>query len=279
MHPPPDSTSSRSVDDDAVDPDQAVGGAPRARRTREELREIVLAAGRDVLLSEGLGSGAEHLSFKRVLDHVASSQGIRITNASVIGRIWENQEEFQSDVVRSIVDHQVDSEFDSSLEAWGDVLADLDVSTPEMRRASLGELIRVTCARYLDTASTSTATIQMALVTYIAAGMGVGQDGGLVDSFRETSGRMTLRYLDLYQAGLDIVGWRVRPGQSLRDAALLFSAVAEGILLHRVVDPDAFRPIHRPRLLDGQEVEWTALAVTMDALVDVYAEPDPDRRP
>ncbi|MGD0882267.1 MAG: hypothetical protein ABSB09_11930 [Acidimicrobiales bacterium] len=237
---------------------------------------MILAAGRDLLLSEGLGTGAEHLSFKRVLSHVATSQGIRITNASVIGRIWENQEEFQFDVIRSFVDDQVDQEIDHTADALHDVLGSLDVSTPAMRRASLGELIRVTCAQYLQSATTSAATIQMALVTYIAAAKGLGDDTSLIDSFRETSERMTLQYMELYQAGLDIVGWRVRPGLVLRDIAVLFSAIAEGILLHRLVDPDGIQSTVRPRLSDGREVEWSALAVTMDALVDVFSEPDPD---
>ncbi|MGA2836028.1 MAG: hypothetical protein ABSF84_05470 [Acidimicrobiales bacterium] len=272
-------TRPRSTGAGAAGTGKAVHRSTTTRRSREELREIVLAAGRDVLLSEGLGSGAEHLSFKRVLSHVASSQGIRVTNASVIGRIWENQEEFQFDVIRSFVDHQVVQELDDTADALRDVLGTLDVSTPAMRRASLGELIRVTCAQYLQSATTSAATIQMALVTYIAAAKGLGDDTSLIDSFRETSERMTLQYTKLYQAGLDIVGWRVRPGLALRDIAVLFSAIAEGILLHRLVDPDVLPSIVRPRLSDGREVEWSALAVSMDALVDVFSEPDPDWRP
>ena len=138
---------------------------PRTRRSRAELHKIVLDAGRDLLLSEGLGTGAEHLSFKRVLSHVADTRGIRITNASIIGRIWENQEEFQTDVIRSIVDQQVEEEVQDTSDALVAAMGRLDVSTPELRRASLGELIRVTSAQYLSSASTSTATIQMALVT------------------------------------------------------------------------------------------------------------------
>ena len=83
---------------------------PKVRRSREELRDLILDAGRDVLLSEGLGSGAEHLTFKRVLAHVEATQGIRVTNASVIRRIWDNQNEFQLEVIRSIVNAQGDAE-------------------------------------------------------------------------------------------------------------------------------------------------------------------------
>ena len=78
-------------------------GGPKVRRTREELQELILEAGRELLLSEGLGTGAEHLTFKRVLALVEATTGIRVTNASVIRRIWDNQEEFQLEVIQSIV--------------------------------------------------------------------------------------------------------------------------------------------------------------------------------
>ena len=121
----------------------APGPIPVCADSREELRDLVLDAGREVLLSEGLGTGAEHLSFKRVLSHLAAARGIRVTNASVIGRIWENQEEFQLDVVSSVAGIQGDEEVAVTLDAFLPVLGLIDTSTPERRRASLAELIRV----------------------------------------------------------------------------------------------------------------------------------------
>jgi hypothetical protein len=245
------------------------------RRSREELREIVLEAGRDVLLTEGLGTGAEHLSFKRVLSHVAATQGIRITNASVIGRIWGNQEEFQLDVVNTIANIQGDEEASVTTEALEAVLVRLDVSTPELRRASLAELIRVSCAEYMVAASTSAATIQMALVSYVAASQTAASDNRLINSFRSTNRRLTARYEELYTHGLHACGWRIRPEYSMHEVASLLSAVAEGILLHQLVDPVAFLPIVLASGLDGSEVEWTQHGITMNSLVDFFAEPDP----
>ena len=236
----------------------------------------MLAAGREVLLSDGLGSGAEHLSFKRVLGHIADTQGIRITNASVIGRVWESQEAFQLDVIRSVVDQQVEDEVEVVSETLAEALGRVDVSSPAMRRASLAELIRVTCDEYMQAASTSAASIQMALVTYVAASEMVGGDSSIIESFRATEDRLTLRYIELYEVGLAYVGWRIRPGLSIRDAALALSAFAEGVLLRQIVEPEAFHPILRVRELDGREVEWSLFAIGMDKLVDFFTEPDPD---
>lgn len=248
---------------------------PRVRRSREELRDLVLDAGREVLLSEGLGTGAEHLSFKRVLSHLAAARGIRVTNASVIGRIWENQEEFQLDVVSSVAGIQGDEEVAVTLDAFLPVLGLIDTSTPERRRASLAELIRVSCDRYISAASTSLNAIQMALITYVAASKSSGADNPLIESFRVINRRLTERYAEMYSIGLQACGWRVREPFTMYDVATLVSAVAEGILMHRLVDPGSFRPVVRPSPVAEGDVEWNQLGVTMDALVDVCCEPDP----
>ena len=156
------SATSPSIRDD-VPVDSEV---TKTRRSRAELRKIVLDAGQDLLLSEGLGSGAEHLSFKRVLSYVEATQGIRITNASIIGRVWENQEEFQVDVVRAIVEKQGNLEVEEAGGALDEVFLRLDTSTLEMRRASLAELIRVTCGQFLESASGSAASCRTQYSTY-----------------------------------------------------------------------------------------------------------------
>ena len=252
---------------------------PRVRRTREELRAIVLGAGREVLLSEGLGSGAEHLTFKRVLAHVEATQGIRITNASVIRRIWDNQEQFQLEVIRSIVDEQGDRELVAAGAAFDAALSLLDVSTPELRRASLGELIRVSCAGYLASASTSDATIQMALATYISANLHTSAGSALVEPFRRTNDRLTEEYVALYRVGLGLVGFRVAPDRSIEDAASVVSALAEGVLMRMVAEPGVLATISLVRPMDGSTVEWSLLAVGMNAIVDFFIEPDPDWSP
>ncbi len=262
--------SSDAAGDVHVDP------VPRVRRSRGELREIVLEAGRDVLLTEGLGTGAEHLSFKRVLSHLAATRGIRVTNASVIGRIWENQEQFQLDVVNSIANIQGDEEASVATAALVAVFDRIDVSTPELRRSSLAELIRVSCAEYMAAASTSAASIQMALVSYVAASQTASSDNRLIYSFRTTNRRLTARYEELYALGLNACGWQIRPQYSLHEVATLFSAIAEGILLHHLIDPEGFSPIVLESGLDGSEVEWTQLGITMNTLVDFFAVPDPD---
>ena len=49
--------------------------------------------------------------------------------------------------------------------------------------------------------------------------------------------------MELYEAGLQLVGWRMKPGLSLRDAAGVISALAEGVLMRLVAEPELLTTI------------------------------------
>ncbi len=104
------------------------------RRTREELRRLLLEAGAHVLLEEGLGTGAEHLTFKRVYDKLEVTAGVRITNASVIGRIWDSQADFQDDLLCTFARESGSSAIDETLAAGASALNGCDRSSLDMRR-------------------------------------------------------------------------------------------------------------------------------------------------
>ena len=76
------------------------------RRSRGELHDILLQEGREILTDEGLETGSSNLTFKRVFDRIEARSGDRITNASVIRRIWDNQADFQTDVLVSIAEDE-----------------------------------------------------------------------------------------------------------------------------------------------------------------------------
>ena len=72
------------------------------RHSKDEIRALMMTAGTELLEEEGLGIGAVDLTFKRVFDRVLATSGVRLTNGSVIRRVWENQAEFQDDVLAAI---------------------------------------------------------------------------------------------------------------------------------------------------------------------------------
>jgi hypothetical protein len=112
------------------------------RRSRQELRARLVEEGREILLTEGLAVGSSNLTFKRVFERLEAKTGMRITNASVIKRIWENQAGFQADVLVTIAR-------DEARRAQGmgqrviTLLGVLDMTTPESRSRALREVCRV----------------------------------------------------------------------------------------------------------------------------------------
>ena len=72
------------------------------RKSRDHLRSLLLEAAQAILREEGLGVGTDALTFKRVFDRVERDTGLRLTNASVIKRVWENQADYQTDVLVDI---------------------------------------------------------------------------------------------------------------------------------------------------------------------------------
>ncbi len=261
------------ADADEDRPEPALGSG--RRRTRSELRTLLLDAGTRILLTEGLTLGTERVTFARVFEEVERVHGVRVTNAAVIDRIWKNRNDFHVDVLREVVDHEGGSEFRAAEMAVSQALPLVDLSTPTTRRASLAELIRVSTAAFMEVAVDSTLSFQLALATYLAASRSGTPDDRLVETHRHTNETLTARYADLYRFGLELIGWRVRPGMSLSDAAAAISALAEGIVLHKQVDPDAFPAVHTARGPDGLVKEWTLLGLGIDALVEVFAEPIP----
>ncbi len=70
------------------------------RRSRAALREMLLDAGLELLSEEGLGLGAEKITYKRVFDRINETTGVTITRGSVHGRIWSSQREYQLHLLR-----------------------------------------------------------------------------------------------------------------------------------------------------------------------------------
>ena len=249
---------------------------PRVRRSKEQLHALVLAAGIEVLHAEGLGTGVEPLTFKKVLDHLEATSGIRITPASLIRRVWTNQEEFQRDVVQSIINEQGAGEVGEVSDSLSETFARIDLSTPDMRRASLAELIRVSTSDYLSSTDSPLSTIQTALIACALAGGERGVDHDFLAMFTEATARLTQHYAELYARALALIGFRIRPGMHIEQMAVAILSYGEGSQLRRSTSPEVFAPIVVPRALDGVDVEWDLFGFGVKSIVEAFVEEDPD---
>src|ERR1700683_1413363 len=116
---------------------------PKQKLSREELRATLLAAGQEILHEEGLETGSSNLTFKRVFERVEEQSGLRLTNASVIRRVWENQADFQADVLAAIAYDEGRPEIDLTTSAVVALFEGVALSTPESRARTLSEMCRL----------------------------------------------------------------------------------------------------------------------------------------
>lgn len=70
-----------------------------SRRSREELRQLMLDAGSQLLARRGLAFDPPSLSYANVFQHLEETRGIRLHRSQVHGRIWESQDHYRSEVV------------------------------------------------------------------------------------------------------------------------------------------------------------------------------------
>jgi hypothetical protein len=252
----------------------------RPRQSREELRHLLLRAGRAILSEEGLGTGVETVTFKKVFGRVAEETGIRLTNASVIRRVWRNQAEFQVDVLVDLVLEGNVEEIDRTAGSVGPILADVDRRTPESRQSAMRELCRVGGAANLEVMRQSGSWPIWIGVWALAASRQPFEDRrdireALVSGYSVFNERIE----EVYTAITSYLGFRLRETFSLRQFTIAADALGQGCGLRDRVEDSTMDGIARSTGPGGELQEWTLFAIAFEALVNQFFEIDPDWRP
>ena len=250
---------------------------PRRYRKRTDLEQIILAGGRSLLRKEGLSSGVEHLSFKRVFDHVEATTGIKVANSSVIGRIWDDKSEFQHALLLSALDEDIDEELDESLAPVLPILESADRSTLESRWATTSELCRVAGAGNLDWI-TEGRTWPIWIGTWATSVTGDGNDERrrlLAERLFDNYERYTVDYEGIYAMVFDFLGFRMKEPLTVRQFAIAVGALAEGCGLGDMVDENSVRGIMLPTGSNGVDQEWSLFSIGLEALLHRFVEPIP----
>jgi hypothetical protein len=256
----------------------------RPKLSRDELRSLLLETGRTLLMEEGLGVGADTLTFKKVFERVEAETGLRLSNASVIRRVWENQADYQADVLATIAAVDGLGEFEKTVEALTPLIVGLDLTTPEARARSLREVCRVgggaNTLMLLESPNWSMWIAVWALATAdnLQGQQQIGYQQRIRAALLEGYEGFTRLWEGAYVELAALVGMRVRPPLTVRQLTVAIGALAEGCCLRQHVDP-ALRGIVRPTGAHGEDQEWTLFAIGMEALLLLFLEPDPDWSP
>ena len=211
------------------------------KQTREELKALLLATGMDILCEQGLGTGAEALTFKRVFDRIEQQTGTRLTNASaIIRRVWENQADYQADVLAAVASDSADFEWDRTFAAVTEVLESVDLSTPEARWQGLVELCRVAGAANVAALRESPIWPTWIGVWALAASGEAHEYRPRIESaLVEAYSTHALRFEEAYAGLAAYFGLGLQEPLTVRQFAIAAESLAEGSALrHHVSAPD-----------------------------------------
>jgi hypothetical protein len=254
--------------------------AKLTRYTREQLRELLLETGRTMLTEDGLSSGADSLTFKRVFDRVEKDTGTRLTNASVIRRVWDRQSDFQTDVLVAIALGQSGAEIDNAEEALAPIVASMNPTSLESRQQALRDLCRVGGALNAQAVRESKNwPLLIGVWALTATGKSTDNRKRVEVALLSAFDGFTSRIEAIYGAMAAFLGLRLREHFTLRDFVIAEDSLSEGYGLRDHLDDTNRRIIVRPTGPNGSDQEWTIFAVALEGLVNQFFEFDPDWKP
>jgi len=257
-----------------------VNRSRRPKQSRDDLRSLLVATARSILRDEGMGTGLENLTFKRVFQRVERDTGLRLTNASVIKRVWDNQADFQEEVLVAIAADEDVSEFEQTMEAVARVLDTVDLSTEGTRWATLREVCRVGGEANMVSLLGSADWASWIGVWTLSNAVDVpSKRQRIEDALREGYEGFTAHFEEAYLAVAGLLGFRLREPLTIRQFTMAVSALAEGCALRGRVDLASMTGIERATGPDGATQEWTLLGTGLEALVVQFFEADPEVRP
>ncbi len=255
----------------------------QSKLNRDELRSLLLETGRTLLIEEGMGSGVDNLTFKRVFERVEADTGRRISNASVIRRVWENLADYQADVLVAIAAQDGLGEFEGTFAALTPLFESLDLSTPEARDRSLLEVCRVGGAANILARLESPdwwlwiSVWALAMTDTLVDDVDrrVGHQQRIREALLDGYESFTHLWEDAYTGLAALLGMRARAPLTVRQFTVAIGALAEGCSLRQRLDPEMLG-ILRPTGPNGEDQEWTVFAIGLEALQRQFFEPDPD---
>jgi len=237
---------------------------------------MLLQEGREILIDEGLETGSSNLTFKRVFDRVESKTGERITNASVIKRVWENQADFQTDVLVSIAQDEARPEVGGAVDAITTVLGSLDLTTPATRAGALREICRVGgSANSSAIGQSANWPLWISVVAMATATTSPEQQQRIKSGLRKGYESVFRFWGGTFEVLMAVLGLRLRPHCTLDQFVLAVVAFSEGCSLRQRTS-DHIETMLRPTGPNGEDQEWSLFAFGLEALVHQFLEADPE---
>ena len=237
---------------------------------------MLVRVGLDIVLKEGLANGAEHVTFKKAYE-ILRRQGVRLTNGSVIGRVFETQEDYQLQVVAEIAKSDSDDFNDVAVKLFQDVLLRADRTTVEGRWRALSELCRMGSKLMLDSLHDSP-TWRAWIGIWALTGSSEPSDARdeIMDALRASYLALNRDTTNVFNAAIDYLGFRLKEPYTMNRVATIVTALSEGSSIRDLVDRQSIRYLKLPSGPNGKIEQWTLFGVGFHAMIREFLEIDAD---
>lgn len=257
----------------------------------EEVRQRMLVAGRELALEAGAALTVEHLRLEEII------QRARVPRSSVY-RMWPYKDDYINDLLcylagsgsvfseRVVFDPETFAVIDRVITENKRLLA-----TTQGRRALLCEVVRLAALRNYQALSSNAAwRLHMALIATLGQTRSRQAREKIAVSLEGAQKRSRESMVGLYGYLAGVIGLRVRdPARTAEHMMLVGGLVVQSLALRNVqvqaaIDdtPDAAHvdtllnaPVPGPGL-DGEPAPWSIVAFAYLAIIDAFAELDPD---
>ena len=254
----------------------------KTRRSRAELRELVLDAAVDLLHLEGVKVEPAAITYASVFAHLERTKGIRVTRASVHERIWRNQNDFQLEVLQRAAIYGstgieaaigpalavIEAESDTDHTVWQ------KCSEVVRSTAMLGQEASEANGRYFE-------WLGLTLSLAAARDLSDEQQAALQDAVRQSYGRMTEELVLNYRMLISALGLRLRPGLFEDENAAwdtltrLGTALSEGASLRTRFDQGELSAVRMSPGGTAKFEDWHPFSIGVLALLSFFMEEAP----
>ncbi len=248
-------------------------GPGRTRASRDEVRSTLLQTAIDLVNTNGLTVGFEHL----LMDDLIKEAGVP---RSSVYRIWESKEAFFEDLLTEVANQVQPGRADEeSLVATWEYLgfrAD-ELRTPEGRRRVLFDVTGIAAEQNFETVTSS---IQWRTYVALSSTALSYPDERLRERIVAELRNSELAFLDtmevFYRNIVPTVGFMLRPDldDDYRPFVLAAAAIIEGLGIARTTIPDIVES-HYTVDNDGRQAEMSLAAMAYLGIINTFLVPDP----
>lgn len=267
--------------------------ARRPKSLRNAL--LLLKAGSEILAESGVAMMPPGVNLHAaIVHHNETNDESPIAEGSVYNRLWSHPDDFKTDVLAyalyDLFAPNQSPEFEQTIGAVDEILADADTATVESRHQLFRNLARIGGRANADAMDDNEWLARSAMLTSIInqPGMDAAQREILTRAASQAYENATETYADFYRGFLDLLDLRFRedvlgPDLDVEESVELFTlllyGLAEGLASRRRVDGK--RTIQLRTGVDNETEEWDLFGLGFWLMVHGMLEPaaSPDSEP